>query len=71
MAKVKGVFRHRYGLTNKNGFLTNVVHNWDGKTFDEHGYPVADCKERLYPRYLGASGSVCNKCFPRDWYRKG
>ena len=62
---VTKVIRHRYGLTETNGFLTGDLHNWDGKTFDKNGYPVADCGERLYPRYLiiNTNGAVCKDCF--------
>lgn len=65
---VKGkVFRHRYGLTSKYGFLSNTVHNWDGKTFDKNGYPVADCGARLYPRSIlvptERTSKVCKECF--------
>lgn len=60
------VYNHRYGLTSRNGFLDKTVHNWDGKTFDKNGYPVADCGARCYPRYIGYSqldNTVCKDCF--------
>lgn len=63
---VTKVVNHRYGLTEVNGYLSGVVHNWDGKTFDKNGYPVADCGARCYPRNIGYSqvnNIVCKDCF--------
>lgn len=59
------IFQHRYSVEGPNGLISNDVHNWDGKTFDKDGYPVADCGARLYPRNLGYDGqsNVCKDCF--------
>lgn len=65
----KGVFRHRFELENREGFVTNNLHNWDGKSFDTWGYPLSDCNKRLYPKFIGYQNkpgvkpTMCKECF--------
>lgn len=62
------VFNHRYGMTERQGFITSTLHNWDSKTFDDSGYPVADCGARCFPRRSDlvvalTTPAKCKECF--------
>lgn len=61
------VINYRFGMGSSEGFVVPVLHNWDRKTFDKHGYPVATCGSRLYPRLAELvpvpKKTTCKDCF--------